>query len=163
MPTKLFWNQYRRSDPQRPTTKLFWNHHPHRNGIDEATYINTKARWRLTRERLIKALPSLGPPSIEDIKIWQKIRRWSEFLRLETINLNEYGVRLTVYEAYAHRGPFLKDICFYEYLCLVDFHRIGKGPTSIMQNFCHSTSLWKVAPADGYRSYGRRDSMRSRL
>jgi hypothetical protein len=45
---------------------------------------------------------------------------------LETISLNQYGVRLTVYEAYAHRGPFLKDICFYEYLCLVNFHRIGK-------------------------------------
>ena len=44
----------------------------------------------------------------------------------ETISLNQYGVRLTVYEAYAHRGPFLKYFCFYEYLCLVNFHRIGK-------------------------------------
>jgi hypothetical protein len=44
----------------------------------------------------------------------------------ETIILNQYGVRLTVYEAYAHRGPLLKDICFYEYLCLVNFYRIGK-------------------------------------
>jgi hypothetical protein len=31
-----------------------------------------------------------------------------------------------MYEAYAHRGPFLKDLCFYEYLCLVNFHRVGK-------------------------------------
>jgi hypothetical protein len=40
--------------------------------------------------------------------------------------LNQYGVRLTVYGAYAHKGLFLKDLCFYEYLCLVNFHRVGK-------------------------------------
>jgi hypothetical protein len=70
---------------------------------------------------------------------WAVIRRWKAIqdaagplIQLrdnpETISLNQYGVRLTVYEAYiyAHRGPFLKDICFYEYLCLVNFHRIGK-------------------------------------
>jgi len=68
---------------------------------------------------------------------WAVFRRWKAVqdaagpeIQLretpETISLNQYGVRLTVYEAYAHRGPFLKDLCFYEYLCLVNFHRIGK-------------------------------------
>jgi hypothetical protein len=68
---------------------------------------------------------------------WAVFRRWKAVQEAagpeiqlretpETISLNQYGVRLTVYEAYAHRGPFLKDLCFYEYLCLVNFHRIGK-------------------------------------
>jgi hypothetical protein len=87
------------------------------------------------------------PNSFSSQKTWQNVhlatlywavfRRWKGIQEAagplgksqeapETISLSQYGVRLTVYEAYAHRGPFLKDICFYEYLCLVNFHRIGK-------------------------------------
>jgi hypothetical protein len=68
---------------------------------------------------------------------WAVFRRWKAIQEAagpleqqheipETVSLNQYGVRLTVYEAYAHRGPFLEGICFYEYFCLVSFHRIGK-------------------------------------
>jgi hypothetical protein len=87
------------------------------------------------------------PNSFSSQKTWQNIHMrtlyWAVFRRWkavqdaagpviqlhetpETISLNQYGVRLTVYEAYAHRGPLLKDLCFYEYLCLVNFHRVGK-------------------------------------
>jgi hypothetical protein len=87
------------------------------------------------------------PNSFSSQKTWQNVHMttlyWAIFRRWkavqdaagpvtqlretpETITLNQYGVRLTVYEAYAHRGPFLKDLCFYEYLCLVNFHRVGK-------------------------------------
>jgi hypothetical protein len=71
------------------------------------------------------------------ILYWAVFRRWKAIQEAagpleqqhvipETISLNQYGVKLTVYEAYAHRGPFFEDMCFYEYLCLVSFRRIGK-------------------------------------
>lgn len=87
------------------------------------------------------------PNSFSSQKAWQNVhmttlywaifRRWKAVqdaagpvMQLhespEIISLNQYGVRLTVYEAYAHRGPFLKDLCFYEHLCLVNFHCVGK-------------------------------------
>lgn len=87
------------------------------------------------------------PNSFSSQKVWQNVHMttlyWDVFRRWraiqyaagplvqsqetpETICINQYGVRLPVYEAYAHRGPFLQDMCFYEYLSLVNFHRIGK-------------------------------------
>jgi hypothetical protein len=77
---------------------------------------------------------------------WAVFRRWSGLqeaagpeakLRAapETIGIGETGATLSALEAYAHRGPLLKEICFYEYLGMVHIRRVS--PRSKLEESRH--------------------------
>jgi hypothetical protein len=53
----------------------------------------------------------------------------------ETVSMTRFGLNLPVYEAYAHRGPYLRELCLYEYLSVVDFHRLRKNTNTAKANF----------------------------
>jgi hypothetical protein len=68
---------------------------------------------------------------------WAVFRRWSALREAagaeaqlreapETLGIGRVGITLSLFEAYAHRGPLLQDLCFYEYLAMVGIQRVRK-------------------------------------
>ncbi|GJC89504.1 hypothetical protein ColLi_12342 [Colletotrichum liriopes] len=67
---------------------------------------------------------------------WAVFRRWDGLRQAagpevqlragpETVGFGIHGVKLYALDAYPHRGPLLKDLCFYEYLCTIRVQRVG--------------------------------------
>ena len=68
---------------------------------------------------------------------WAIFRRWSHLRRQagmetdaeeppETVNLKEGGRKLSYFDAYAYRGRLLRDLCFYDYMSMINLVRLGK-------------------------------------
>src|SRR6516162_3188252 len=44
----------------------------------------------------------------------------------ETVNLKEGGRKLSYFDAYAYRGRLLRDLCFYDYMSMINLVCLGK-------------------------------------